>query len=91
MKTNNDVRPVSSKRRNAGAETAPAESALLDVREVSELLRCSTRHVYRLSDAGKLPIPRHLGSLVRWSRYKLLKWVADGCPTVRIAKRGNVR
>lgn len=49
--------------------------------EVAELLGCSTRHVYRLVDMGKLPRPRKLGALVRWPLVEIRKWVEDGCPT----------
>jgi excisionase family DNA binding protein len=63
--------------------------ALLDVQAVAELLGCSGRHVYRMSDAGRLPAPRRLGSLVRWSRQELLAWIDAGCPTVRQAGRAR--
>ncbi len=52
---------------------------LLDVHQVGELLNCSPRHVYRLSDAGKMPRPLRLGSLVRWNRDAINDWIADGC------------
>lgn len=68
------------------AETA----ALLDVRAVAALLGCSARHVYRLSDAGRMPRPLKLGQLVRWRRTVLLEWLDAGCPPVRVA-RGAVR
>ncbi len=42
---------------------APGASQLLDVAAVAEMLGCSARHVYRLSDAGKMPAPVKLGSL----------------------------
>jgi excisionase family DNA binding protein len=58
-------------------------AALLSVRAVAALLDCSTRHVYRLSDAGRMPPPRKLGSLVRWSRQEIEEWITDGCPAVR--------
>ena len=64
----------------------PAE--LLDVRAVSELLGgCSTRHVYRLADAGRMPRPVKLGSLVRWRRAELVAWINAGCPTQQPAGR----
>jgi len=53
---------------------------LLDVRRVAALLDCSTRHVYRLADAGRMPRPVRLGSLVRWRRAELEEWIAAGCP-----------
>jgi excisionase family DNA binding protein len=64
--------------RIAGLDRAPAE--MLDVRAVAALLQCSSRHVYRLSDSGKMPRPIKLGALVRWSRSAVLAWIAAGCP-----------
>ena len=66
---------------------APAPPALLDVRGVAALLDCSPRHVDRLADAGRMPAPRRLGSLVRWSRRELLDWIAGGCQPCRTAGR----
>ncbi len=61
----------------------PAISAeLLDVRAVAALLGgCSTRHVYRLADAGRMPRPIRLGTLVRWRRTELEAWIGAGCPS----------
>lgn len=56
---------------------------LIDVGAVAKLLKCSTRTVYRLADGGRMPRPRKLGALVRWSRAEIERWVADGCPAVR--------
>jgi excisionase family DNA binding protein len=53
---------------------------LLDVRAVAALLDCSSRHVYRQSDAGRLPAPVRVGALVRWRRTDLDAWLAAGCP-----------
>jgi predicted DNA-binding transcriptional regulator AlpA len=60
--------------------------ALLDVRAVARLLDCSTRHIYRLADAGNMPAPVKLGALVRWQRTGpngIETWIAAGCPAVR--------
>ena len=66
----------------------PTISELLNVRAVAAILNCSTRHVYRLSDAGKMPRPVRLGQLVRWRREGLLQWIAEGCPIAH-AKEGG--
>ncbi len=58
-------------------------SALLDVKAVAKLLACSTRHVYRLSDSGRMPSPLRVGALVRWRRSAIEEWIAAGCPKVR--------
>ena len=67
--------------RNVGSEPQPAVNAeLLDVQAVAALLGCSSRHVYRLADAGKMPKPLKLGALVRWRRTELISWLDAGCP-----------
>jgi excisionase family DNA binding protein len=62
--------------------------ALLDVMAVAALLDCSTRHVYRLADAGHMPPPVRLGALVRWRREAINAWIAEGCKPVRQSARG---
>lgn len=66
----------------ATATKPAAAPVLLDVRAVAELLGCSDRHVYRLADTGRMPKPRKLGALCRWSRVEIDTWIADGCPMV---------
>jgi len=61
---------------------------LLDVRAVAALLGgCSTRHVHRLADAGRMPRPIRLGSLLRWRRAELETWIAAACPSQQPGKR----
>lgn len=65
---------------------AELRAKLLDVKAVAQLLGCSARHVYRLSDGGKMPAPVRLGALVRWrldGPGGLRMWIAEGCPAVR--------
>ena len=67
-------------------QTGPA-AELIDVKAVAQLLGgCSTRHVYRLSDADRMPRPFRLGSLVRWRRSDLTRWIADGCQPIQSTK-----
>jgi len=65
---------------------ADASAKLLDVAAVAEMLGCSQRHVYRLSDAGRMPAPVKLGALVRWNRAAVESWIDQGCPAVRSLK-----
>jgi excisionase family DNA binding protein len=67
----------------AGSIAATVEAALLDVEAVATLLNCSTRHVRRMADDGRMPEPIRLGALVRWRKDSLLDWLAGGCPPVR--------
>ena len=72
-----------------GPEPRPGVSAeLLDVKAVASLLGgCSTRHVYRLADAGRMPCPIRLGTLVRWSRAELEAWIGAKCPSQQAGGR----
>ena len=67
-------------------DRTPETPTLLDVRAVAVMLGCSPRHIYRMSDAGKMPAPVHIGTLVRWSKKSILEWCDSGCPAVRSAK-----
>lgn len=58
-----------------------------DVKAVAEKLDCSPRHVYRLADAGRMPAPLRLASLVRWDLEEIDRWIADGCPSTRKGAR----
>jgi excisionase family DNA binding protein len=62
--------------------TAPPD-ALLNVSDIAAILGCSARTVYRLADAGCMPAPHRIGSLVRWRRQEIDEWMAAGCPAVR--------
>ena len=69
--------------RIVGPDRAPE---LLDVKAVAALLGCSCRHIYRLSDAGRMPRPLKVGALVRWRRADVLSWIDEGCRPVRTAR-----
>lgn len=62
---------------------------MCSVDDVAALLACSSRHVYRLVDRGRMPRPVKLGALIRWprstgnSRTGILDWIAAGCPDCR--------
>jgi excisionase family DNA binding protein len=53
---------------------------LIDKKTVAKLLGCSTRHVDRMADDGRMPPPVHIGHLVRWRRTEIESWIANGCP-----------
>lgn len=70
--------------RSDGVAQSPSDSAsLLDVRAVAALLGCSARHVYRLRDGGRMPLPVMVGALVRWRRADVEDWITAGCPSIR--------
>ena len=60
-----------------------------DVDAIAELLGCSSRHVRRMADSGAMPLPIHLGQLVRWRKADVDQWLAAGCPSCRPAKKAR--
>ena len=66
--------------REAGSEKMPV---MLTVNDVARMLKCSSRHVWRLSDAGRMPRPCKVGALCRWEQTTVKQWIADGCPNCR--------
>lgn len=79
----NNTSTNASGERIAGPDSGPVVTAeLLDIKAVASLLGgCSRRHIYRLSDAGRMPRPIKLGNLVRWRLVELQAWIDAGCPT----------
>ena len=67
---------------SAGAtnESPDHKAHLLSVQSVAERLNCSPRSVRRLSDAGRMPRPLRVGSLIRWRASDVDAWIAEGCP-----------
>ncbi len=62
---------------------AGSPGTLIDVLAVAEMLNCSTSHVWRLRDSGRMPAPIKLGALVRWRLSDIEEWIAAGCPSRR--------
>ena len=56
---------------------------LITAAELAGLLKLSTRNVWRLRSAGKMPQPIRLGGVVRWRLGEVKKWIAAGCPPVQ--------
>lgn len=59
-------------------------SELLTVKDLSQSLRISTRQVWKLLSAGKLPKPVRISRSVRWARESIDRWVSMGCPSADI-------
>lgn len=50
-------------------------AALVDAKEVAVFLGCSVKHVRRLAEQGRLPLPVKVGRLYRWSRQSIENWL----------------
>lgn len=79
----NDCTPQPSQNTFKHKAHLVADGELLDIQAVAIMVGVSTRSIWRLSDAGKMPAPVKLGRIVRWSRKKLTQWIDDDCPTTR--------
>ena len=53
---------------------------LLTVRQVADRLGVSTRQVWKLTAAEKLPAPVRLSRSVRWRANELDAWIKADCP-----------
>jgi excisionase family DNA binding protein len=60
---------------------AASSGKMLDVQAVANQLCCSPRHIYRLLDIGRMPVPVKLGALIRWPKQVIDDWVNQGCPS----------
>jgi predicted DNA-binding transcriptional regulator AlpA len=67
--------------RAQGTETAPApEPLFVTATELAHLMRISTRTLWRLLSAHKIPEPIRLGGAVRWRIDVIQDWIDQGCP-----------
>ena len=80
------TRPFDARRLGARLLDVKPDARLGDVKAVAKLCHCSSRHVYRLSDSGKMPRPLKLGALSRWNLAEIEDWISNGCPTVRTVR-----
>lgn len=58
----------------------PLETFLIDAEEVARRLDVSSRTVWRLNSAGKLPKPLAVGGSRKWRADGIRRWVEAGCP-----------
>ncbi len=62
----------------SGEETEHA--SLITAVEFARIIKVSTRTLWRLRSAVRVPEPMRLGGLVRWQYAEIKKWIAEGCP-----------
>jgi predicted DNA-binding transcriptional regulator AlpA len=56
------------------------EGLLIDIDQLSVLLRRSVASLERDQAAGRLPAQVYVGGSRRWRRAEIVAWVAAGCP-----------
>lgn len=63
--------------------------SLLDVRVIAREWGCSTRHIQRMAETGRMPAPVKLGTLTRWRRDEIQAWIAGGCKPITSSERSG--
>jgi predicted DNA-binding transcriptional regulator AlpA len=56
------------------------EPVMITARQLAVLMQVSTRQVWRMLSAGKVPQPIRVGGIVRWRMAEIENWIALGCP-----------
>jgi len=50
---------------------------LLTINDLTRILRCSKRHVWRLVEKGDMPPPIKIGSASRWKTESINNWLKE--------------
>lgn len=58
-----------------------ASTLAVSAAQTAGLLGVSTRHLWAMNSAGKIPKPVRLGRCVKWLRQELEDWLAAGAPS----------
>jgi prophage regulatory protein len=62
------------------SNTGLEQYRLITAKELGRILSLSTRSIWRLRAAGKLPRPVKVGGAIRWMLADINKWASWGCP-----------
>src|SRR5690606_16763111 len=79
-KSATDFEEKSPMEREVTASPTPLGALLITADELANLLGLSTRTVWRMHSAGRLPAPIKLGRAVRWRHKEIHAWIEAGCP-----------
>jgi excisionase family DNA binding protein len=56
------------------------DALLIPADQLAALIQVSTRTLWRLLSAGRLPKPVRIGGSVRWRMDQVKQWIESGCP-----------
>ena len=88
---NVELRPLKSIKPydlNTPLRKSTVEVGMLTIRDIARILNCSSRSIYRLVDAGRIPQPVKLGAMNRWPQQAFEAWIAQGCQPTKGKKTG---
>jgi len=75
-----NIDDVTSESSAVAAPRATETALLLDAAGAAAVLGLSRSAFYQLDVSGLVPGPVRLGTIRRWSRDELRRWVEEGCP-----------
>jgi len=53
---------------------------LITANDLARLLNVGIRSIWRMNNAGHIPLPIRLGHSVRWNTAEVYAWMNAGCP-----------
>lgn len=60
---------------------ADSSGVMLKIEDIAGILSVSRRTIYRMLDAGEMPVPIRFGKrMLRWLPQEITDWIAKGCP-----------
>lgn len=67
------------KKQTHAAVAEKIEPQFLNIAEVASLMAVSQRTIMRWTEAGTMPQPIRMGSIIRWRKTELDAWISSGC------------
>ncbi|MBS0263432.1 MAG: helix-turn-helix domain-containing protein [Planctomycetes bacterium] len=64
----------------ATGQVAEEGPLLITARQLADKLQISTRTLWRMLSAERLPAPIRVGGIVRWRANDIERWISAGCP-----------
>jgi predicted DNA-binding transcriptional regulator AlpA len=72
-------------------QASSVEPVLVTARQLASMLQVSTRTLWRMRSAARLPAPVRLGGSVRWRLDDVTSWIEKGCPEQARCQNGPRR
>lgn len=67
---------------NGKLKDAIDRTLFFDIKDLSQSLKVSERHITNLRARGEIPQPIKLGTRVLWPKAAFLNWIEAGCPAI---------
>ncbi len=65
---------------NGKLKDAIDETLFFNIKDLSQALKVSERHITNLRNRHEIPQPVKFGTRVLWPKWQFLEWIEAGCP-----------